>query len=167
MNSIVYFQRMKQFFIKEGKKNAMEKIFRTFLMNRATSKKENLTKILYKAQCNSTPHVRLRTRRRGRRILYKVTYIEEEKRLKKALLSFSKNLKENKNPKFLISLEKDLETLSSGKSSITTKRDEFHRLALKHTPYSWTRKRKKKEDKLQAKKFKFFKGSKRFKGIKN
>lgn len=123
----------------------MEKIFHTFLMDRAHSKKRKLNKILLRAMYNSRPNIKLRTRRRGRRTLYKVTYIEEKESVKKALLAFSKSLNENKNPKFLISLEKELLILSSGKSPITIKRDVLHRTALENMPYSWKRRRKKRK----------------------
>lgn len=136
MYSIKYLQKMKQSFIKKGKKAVMEKLFHNFLIKRVESKKKGLKKILLNARRNSTPYVKLRTRKRGRRTLYRVTFLEKEAGLRKALLAFSKNLNEHKDPKFLITLEKDLEFLSSGKSSITAKRNEFHKTALRYTPYA-------------------------------
>lgn len=118
----------------------MEKLFRIFLMNWALVKKEDLKKILFEANLNSVPHVKLRTRRKGKRVLYKVNFLEKEESLQKGLLAFSKNLKENKGVNFLNSLEKELENLSLGKSALITKRDEIHRLALENAPFSWTAK---------------------------
>lgn len=141
MDTIAYLQQMKQFFIKKGNKTVMEKLFHTFLMNRAQSKKGNLTKTLSDSMLNSMPHIRLRTRRRGKRTLYRVNFMQNEESVRKALLAFSKNLNENKNPKFLISLEKELEVLGGGKSIITTKRDALHRLAIENIPYSWRKKK--------------------------
>jgi hypothetical protein len=38
--------------------------------------------------------------------------------------------------RFLISFDKELENLSSGRSTVIIKRDEFHKLALAKAPFS-------------------------------
>ena len=136
MDNILYLQKMKQFFIRQGKKNVMEKTFREYLLNRAKSKKADLNKLLNDSIMNSVPYVKLKTRRKGKRFLYKVGFVEQEEGLNKALLAFAKNLNESKGVKFSVSFEKELENLSSGKSSIMVKRDEIHRLALENAPYA-------------------------------
>lgn len=137
-NNLVYLQKMKQFFISNGKKNVLENVFRTFLMNWAVSNKGDLTQILNDAKLNSLPYIKLRTRRKGKRAVYKIGFLEKEESLRKGLLAFSKNFKENKGTNFTITLEKELGNLSSGKSSIINKRDELHRIALENAPFSWT-----------------------------
>lgn len=138
MDQILYLQKMKQFFIRKGKKSTLEKLFRTFLFNKCASKKNDINKIIQDAAMNSMPYVKLKTRRKGKRVLYKVSYLEQKDSMRKGLLAFSKNLNDNRNIKFLNSLDKELDNLSSGKSVIMTKRDELHRLALENAPYSWT-----------------------------
>jgi ribosomal protein S7 len=138
MDNILYLQKMKQFFLRQGKKNVMEKLFKEYLLNRAQTKKDDLNKILLDSFMNSVPHVKLKTRRKGKKVMYKVGFVEKEDGMRKALLSFSKNLNENRSVKFANSLEKELENLSSGKSSIMAKRNEIHRIALENAPYSWT-----------------------------
>jgi ribosomal protein S7 len=136
MDNILYLQKMKQFFLRQGKKNVMEKLFKEYLLNRAQTKKDDLNKILLDSFMNSVPHVKLKTRRKGKKVMYKVGFVEKEDGMRKALLSFSKNLNENRSVKFANSLEKELENLSSGKSSIMAKRNEIHRIALENAPYS-------------------------------
>jgi ribosomal protein S7 len=136
MDQILYLQKMKQFFVKKGKKSIVEKLFRTFLFKNSINKKSDINKMLIDASMNSMPYIKLKTRRRGKKMLYKVNYLEKEDSLRKGLLAFSKNLNENKNINFLNSFEKELENLSIGKSVIMSKRDEIHRLALENAPYS-------------------------------
>ena len=136
MEQVLYLQKMKQFFIRKGKKSVMEKSFRTFLVNKIILKKENLNTYIQNAVMNSLPYVKLKMRRRGKRFLYKVNYLEKNESVRKGLLAFSKNLNEHKNINFLTSLTKELDTLSQGKNVITNKRDELHKLALENAPYS-------------------------------
>lgn len=138
MDNILYLQKMKQFFLRQGKKNVMEKLFKEYLINRAQVKKDDLNKTLLDAFMNSVPYVKLKTRRKGKKVLYKVGFVEKDDGMRKALLAFSTSWSKNKGTKFSMSLEKELENLSLGKSEIMAKRNEIHRLALENTPYSWT-----------------------------
>jgi hypothetical protein len=90
--SVVYFQKMNQFFVRKGKKNVIENVFKKYLITRAMTKASNLNGLLLKAYGNSISYVRLRTRRRGKRIKYKVGFLEKKDVMRKALLAYSKNI---------------------------------------------------------------------------
>jgi len=136
MDNILYLQKMKQFFVRKGKKNVIEKAFRTFLINRALTNKDNLNHILRESILNSVPYVKLRSRRKGTRVNYKIGFLEKEDAMQKGLLAFSKKLHDSKSGNFLHSLEQELISLSSGKSSIMAKRDEIHIAALENAPHT-------------------------------
>lgn len=136
MDSILYVQNMKQFFIRNGKKNVMEKNFQTFLMERARSNKEEISSILTESILNSVPYIKLRSRRKGARVLHKIGFLEKEESMRKGLLAFSKKLSDANNGNFLRALDQELLSLSTGKSTIMTKRDELHKIALENMPFS-------------------------------
>lgn len=143
-----YLTELKQFFLKKGGKSKMESLFKEYMINPIAKKtkgwSQKTQEKFIKCEQNSTPYVKLRIRKRGKRIKYRVTYLEKKRWLKKALLPFSKVVREKKMDRFLVSFDKELENLSSGRSSVMVKRDEFHKLALAKAPYSWKRKKVKK-----------------------
>ena len=51
-DNLLYFQEMKQFFIKQGKKETIENYFRKFLFFRAKGNKTNFYDVLTKAVLN-------------------------------------------------------------------------------------------------------------------
>lgn len=135
MNNILYFQKMRQFFVRKGKKNVLENVFKNYLITRAAIKPTNFTTLLGNAYANSVSYVKLKTRRRGKRIKYKVGFLEKKDGMRKALLAFSKNMNVNKGNKFSNIFEKELDNLSSGKSTIMSQRNTLHEIALKNVPY--------------------------------
>lgn len=135
LNTITYFQNLKQFFLRKGKKDRMESLMREFLVARAKANKGDITETLKACILNSTPYVRLKVKRRGKKVKYKIGFLEKEKAERKALGTLSKNFKDQSNSKFILGLEKELDVLALGKSAITTKRDEMHKLALLNSPY--------------------------------
>ncbi len=139
MDNILYFQKMRQFFVRKGKKSRIESNFKEYLIQRAVIKKDDLNILLSNAFLNSVPYIKLKTRRRGKRVRYKVDFLEKKRGMSKALLAFSKNI--SKEGPFSKNFEKELENLSSGKSQIMVKRNEMHRVALKNVPYSWLKKK--------------------------
>lgn len=110
---------------------------RDFLVNRAALPKESMDVTLKNCILNSTPYVRLKTKRKGKKIKYKIGFIEKEKAERKALSVLSKNFKEGSSEKFVVALEKELDSLATGKNSITEKRDEIHKQALLNSPFRW------------------------------
>jgi ribosomal protein S7 len=143
--STLYFQKMKQFFLKGGKKSTIEKLFFYFLERRALLKKDNILELLDICILNSTPFVQLKSRRRGKRIKYKIGFMEKERGEKKSLGVLQQNIYSKENSEgFVLKFEKELESLASGKNSMVLKRDEIHRLAMENTPYAWTYSKKKK-----------------------
>lgn len=136
-DTLIFLQEMKQFFIKKGRKETMENYFRLFLVKRALSKKVNFYNILLNAMLNSTPFVRLKSIKRRRYTINKVHPVEKQWARRKALGAFYKNVKEHSSKDFFIKLEKEFELLQSGRSTVQVKRDEYHRTALKASPYRW------------------------------
>lgn len=136
---LYYFQEMKQFFIKKGKKEKTENAFRSYLWFRAKAKKSRFLVTLSKAMLNSTPFIRLRAKKRRRYTKYKIQPVEKDWARRKALGAFSKSYKEHSSSAkdFFTGLDKEIELLQSGKSNIQVKRDEYHRTALKAAPYRW------------------------------
>lgn len=126
----------------------MEGLMRSFLINRAKLNKGDMSGMLNSCILNSTPYVRLKVKRRGKKVKYKIGFLEKEKAERKALGALSQNFKEQSVEKFTVSLEKELESLSSGKSVITAKRDELHKLALLNSPFRWRKISKKINKKL-------------------
>ena len=153
----LYLNTLKQFFIKQGKKSILESKFKEYMINPSIKKtlgwnKKTESKFI-KCEQNSTPYVKLLLRKRGKRVKYKVTYLQQESRLKKAVLPFSKLVKERKMNSFLISFDKEIENLSAGRSQVMVKRDELHQLAFSKAPYSWKKKRKQVKAKKKIKNF--------------
>ena len=128
---------MKYFFIKQGKKETMENYFRKFLVLRGQANKVDFQQTLTKAFLNSTPFIKLKSKKRRKFIVYKIHPVDTQWARRKALGSFSKTIKEQKNKNFYSSLEKEFELLQAGKSNIQLQRDEYHRIALKSAPYKW------------------------------
>ena len=144
-----YLTQLKQFFLKKGAKSKMERLFKKYMIKPSSKKKaegwsKKTQEKFIKCEQNSTPYVKLKIRKRGKRIKHRVTFLEKKHWLKKALLPFSKVVREKKMDRFLISFDKELENLSSGRSTVMIKRDEFHKLALAKAPFSWKRKKNKK-----------------------
>lgn len=137
MDSIIYLQKMKQFFIRQGKKNIMENLFQTFLMRRAIINKENINNLLLETMLNSVPYIKLRSRRKGTRVLHKIGFLEKDESMRSGLLAFSKKLSDVNNGNFLRALDQEFLSLSAGKNTIMTKRDELHKTAIENMPFSW------------------------------
>jgi len=149
-NPITYFHNLKQYFLSGGKKETMEKLFHKMLLKRASENKIPMVSLLNNCILNSTPYVQLKTRKRGKRVIYKVNFMEHSRGEKKSLSSLSQVLRKQKSGNFSTKLNSEIESLAFGKSSIMAKRDELHRLALQNTPYSWTfsSKKRKKSSKI-------------------
>lgn len=127
---------MQQFFIKKGKKVKIENQFYKYIKTRSVLNKTNTEDLLVNSMSNITNFVFLKNRRRGKRVKYKVTYLEENRGNKRAILSFSKLFKNQhkKGVGFVNLLDKELISLNSEKNTLLTKRDELHKLALENAP---------------------------------
>lgn len=127
---------MQQFFIKKGKKVKIENQFYNYIKNRSRLNKINTEDLLTNSMSNITSFIYLKNRRRGKRIKYKVTYLEENRGNNRAILAFSKLFKDQhkKGVGFSNLLEKELISLNTEKNALLTKRDELHKLALENAP---------------------------------
>jgi ribosomal protein S7 len=134
---VEYLQRMQLFFLKRGKKASLESLLRSWLVRRARQGKTSVYSLLHNCILYGTPFVSLKTRRRGKRVFYKVGYMERERGERKSLGALRQTLKDQNYERFTDALEKEIESLASGKSRIVEKRDELHRLALEASPSGW------------------------------
>lgn len=151
-----YFQEMKQFFIKKGKKTKLENAFRSYLWTRAISKKTNFLMNITKIMLNTTPYIRLRAKKRRKYTKYKLEIVQKDWARKKALGAFAKGFKEHSinSRDFYSAIDKELDFVQSGKSNIETERNDYHKKALKAAPYRWRKiiKKKEKEEKKEQQK---------------
>ena len=75
---LIFFQEMKQFFIKGGKKETMENYFRKFLLYRAQAKKGDFYQVLTKSVLNATPFVKLKSKKRRKFTIHKIHPADKE-----------------------------------------------------------------------------------------
>lgn len=155
----LFFQQVQNHFIKRGKRETLENYFRDRLEERAQSKKKNMYSLLANGMLSSTPFIRLKSKKRRKYTIYKVHFAEREWSRRKGVGSFAKAIKEQKSKDLFSAIEKELTLLQTGKSSVLVKRDDYHKLALKVTPYRWRklvylnqRLEKRRKDKLRRQK---------------
>lgn len=134
---VEYLQRMQLFFLKRGKKASLETLLRDWLVQRAQQEKTSVYSLLHNCILYGTPFISLKTRRRGKRVFYKVGYMERNRGERKSLGALRQIIKDQNYSRFTEALEKEIELLASGKSRIVEKRDELHRLALEASPSGW------------------------------
>jgi hypothetical protein len=87
------------------------------------------------------PFVKLKTmsRRRGKRVIYRIMYLKKEEAEKQALISFSKhmNAHTNNSKRFVMRLSQELKSLANNKAHpLRLARDNIHKTALKYAPKS-------------------------------
>ena len=126
------------YFIKKGKRSLIENKVRTFLIDKKRLKKRKslILKEAEKSLNNVTPYVRLLVRKRGKRSIYKIGYLEKRRSNKKAYLTIAKGLREVKKEYFLTALQKEITASVSKKGSLVIKRNEVHKTAKRFAPYS-------------------------------
>ncbi len=120
----LFFYKLMHFFIKKGKKNRLENLFRLFLILRSKTKKQYLYTLLKKTISTFLPFLNLKIRKRGKYVKYKAFPISKEKGEKKVLLLFSKLVSQQKNKSFLKNLENNIENLKSSNNILKTTREE-------------------------------------------
>lgn len=106
-----YLQKVSSFFIKQGDKTTIEKLLYNFFLNRAKVKKTNLQRILHRCNIKTTPFLKLKIRRRGKRYKYRVNYLEQEfgdKKSVRILGQTTKNALKTSPRQFSTILEKEL-----------------------------------------------------------
>jgi hypothetical protein len=75
---LAFFQDMKYFFIKQGKKETMENYFRKFLFLRGQANKVDFQQTLTKAFLNSTPFIKLKSKKRRKFTIYKIHPVDTQ-----------------------------------------------------------------------------------------
>lgn len=134
-----YYNKISHFFIRKGNKAGMEKIFKNLLFLRVKNNKQAIIPLLQNCFYNSMYFIRLKvkTRRRKKRILYRITYLEEKEYEKRGLISFGKNTNNiaKKSQPFALTLDQEIEALATNKlHPVRVLRDNVHKLAFKFTP---------------------------------
>ena len=138
-----YYNKLQQFLIYKGKKSRTETIFRNLLVTRAKKNKSVFISELERCKYNATPNIRLKTRRKGRgkRVLYRVTFLEKNRAEKEAVSSFGKHIRSQIGEKLDQSLEKEIEVFSTDRTHpVRVNRDKLHQLARRHAPQRWFKK---------------------------
>lgn len=138
---VQYYNKLQQFLIYKGKKNSTERVFRNLLISRAQKAKSSLNAQLEKCKYNSTLFVRLKTRRKRKRFLYRITFLEKDRAEKQGICAFGKQIR-NQNPEKLeFALEKEIETLAKERTHpVRVNRDKIHQLARRFAPPRWFKK---------------------------
>lgn len=158
-----YLTFLSQYFIKGGNKNKVENMFQKIFFK--VKKRKNQSKrwakktwrSFLKCKYNAMYYIRLKIRKRRRKVKYRVTYLESYRWLKKSALPLAKTIKESKLRTFSDAFNKEFLLLRSGKSAITVKRNEYHKLAYIRAPYSWKKERKLKQKRQKGPTWRFFK----------
>ena len=129
-----YYENIAQYFFRKGKKGVMERLFSQLLFKRAQENKKAIAPLLEKCFYSAIPYIRLktRTRRRGKRVLYRITYLEKKDAEKQALAAFCKQVSTQTNDRFTVKLEHEIESFAENKNYPTrVLRDKIHKIGLK------------------------------------
>ena len=135
--SFLFFTNLRKHFIKRGEGERLDRYFRTNLLNRLISKRKDMYGLLANAMLASTPFIRLKAKKRRKYTIYKVHIPTREWSRRKGVGSFAKSVKEHLSKDLFASIEKQLLLVKTGKSNVEQKRNEYHKLSLKVTPYRW------------------------------
>ena len=152
-----YLQEVTNFFIRKGSKTTVEALMYNFVMQKAKLKKMNLHKVLSKCKINATPCLRLKTRKRGKRTIYRVHHLEAFKGYKKSVRNVGQTVGQSvrTSPRqFSKTLDRELQLWSTGKHPALKKRLAVHYLARKNAPFRWflSKEERQKENKQKKKK---------------
>ena len=132
--SIQYYENIAQYFFRKGKKGVMERLFSQLLFKRAQEKKKMIAPLLENCYYSAIPYIRLKTKtkRRGKRTIYQVTYIERKKAEQASLAAFSKQVSLQSNDRFIVKLENQIESFAGNKNyPARILRDKIHKTGLK------------------------------------
>lgn len=130
-----YYNKLQQFLIHKGKKSRTESLFKDLLISRAQNSKSSLIKELVSCKYNSTPHIRLKTRRKGKRVLYRIDFLENNLAEKQSWSTFGKHIRNQNSENLKGTLEKEIESLAKERSHpVRLNRDKLHQLARRHAP---------------------------------
>ncbi len=133
-NKFISFQKVLSYFFKKGKKSKVETQARLLFKQKSFKTRKGIIKQTEKSIRKAVPYIRVLKRKRGKRIKYKVTYLEQERGVKKSFLFLAKLIRENKTTNPLSVLIRDIKKISLGKSEMSKKIKKFHKLAYRREP---------------------------------
>ena len=87
-----YISSLMGFFIRKGKKTKVESLFKDYIYNKMCFKKRNLYALLKRCKIKTSTYIRLIERRRGKRSIFRVVYLEKYLGEKRGLLLVGKSL---------------------------------------------------------------------------
>ena len=145
-----YFESLSQYFFRKGKKQIIRKLFTKLLIQRAKRKKESMHKWLNTCYYSARPYIKLKTRikRRGKRVLHRLTFLEKTKSERLSYLYFVKQFKSKKKRFLIENLQTEIESLGTNKKHVLrVERNKIHKTGLKiynkQVKKKYTRKNKK------------------------
>lgn len=117
-DQIIHYTSLQQFLINKGKKNNVEKVFQTLLIERAKKSKRVtfLFDMLLKCKHNLMEYIFFYSKGKYKRQNYKVNLLKKELVVRRALLSLGKYVRKIKGIKLYLNLEKEIETLGRSRS---------------------------------------------------
>jgi hypothetical protein len=140
LNTHIYLKEVTNFFIKKGNKARIEKFVYNFLIYKAKMKRINLHTIIRKCNLKTTPYLQIKTRKRGKRIKYRINYLETADGYKKSVYILGKSIGTTlkTSPRhFSTVFERELDSWSLGKHPLRKKYLAVHILARKNAPFRW------------------------------
>ena len=112
----------------------MERLLSQLLFKRAQEKKKAIAPLLERCYYSAIPYIRLisKTRRRGKRVTYRVKYIERKKAEHTTLAAFTKHVSSQRNDRFVVKLEREIESFAGNKNyPVRANRNKIHKQGLK------------------------------------
>lgn len=131
--AIKYFETISQYFLRKGKKSVMEKLFKNLLFKRAKENKSKINPLLETCFHSAIPYIKLksRTKRRGKRTIYRLTFLERKKAERLSFAAFSKQVSAKKSDRFVPKIEAEIESFGTNKNHpLRLQRDKIHRIGL-------------------------------------
>ena len=117
-SQIIYYILLQQFLIGNGKKNNIEKVFQTLLIERAKKSKQitSLFNLLIKCKQNTIPYIFLNSKGKSKRQVSKIKLLGQNIAFRRALLSLGKYIRNIGGIKLYLNLEKEIEILGRNRS---------------------------------------------------
>lgn len=87
-----YVTKLTGFFIRKGKKTKADNIFQTYVLNNMHSRKKNIYALFNICQAKTSTYLRLISRRRGKRLKFKIKFLRKSLGERRGRLLVGKSL---------------------------------------------------------------------------
>lgn len=149
-----YVTKLTGFFIRKGKKTKADNIFQTYVLNNMHSRKKNIYALFNICQAKTSTYLRLISRRRGKRLKFKIKFLRKSLGERRGRLLVGKSLyatTQKNTRQFSLLFKQDLENWSYGRHILKEKYKEIHKIAKRHAPRNWYSKSKWTRNKFKSK----------------